>query len=81
MFVSLELSYYPLQDDFKTPVNDLIAKLSAYENITIEAGSMSSVISGEYDIIMEVMTKIMGEIMQKYPSVFTMKLSNACMSK
>ncbi|MFW5832154.1 MAG: thiamine-binding protein [Prolixibacteraceae bacterium] len=77
MFVSVEISYYPLVEKFEEPIHRFIQKIND-ENIGIETGSMSTVITGEYTIIMNLLTETMDELMQQYPSVFTLKISNSC---
>lgn len=77
MIVSVEISYYPLVDDFREPVNLFVNQIKD-KQITIETGKMSSIITGEYSEVMNILTNTMGDLMNKYPSVFTMKISNSC---
>ncbi|WP_299989493.1 thiamine-binding protein [uncultured Pontibacter sp.] len=77
MMVTLEISYYPLTEDFSTPINHLLELLQRTK-FTVEIGTMSTLITGEYDELMPHLTKVMGELMAQYPSVFNIKLSNAC---
>lgn len=77
MTVTAEISYYPLSDDYVKPVNDFIEQL-ADDKITVEIGRMSSLITGDYTELMKRLTNAMGELMNNYPSVFNIKLSNAC---
>lgn len=78
MFITLEISYYPLSEEFQKPINDFITKLSINEEIKIETGTMSSLISGDYSEVMGTLTESMKSIMEKYPSVFNIKISNTC---
>jgi uncharacterized protein YqgV (UPF0045/DUF77 family) len=80
MVVSIEISYYPLVEDFNVPVNNFIRQLDN-TNITIETGNMSTCIIGEYSEVMSLLTKTMGDLINKYPSVFNIKISNACAAK
>lgn len=77
MFVTVEISYYPLVNDIDQPVYSFIEKIKG-EGIIVETGTMSTLVSGDYIKVMDVLTSTMGEIMVKYPSVFNIKLSNAC---
>lgn len=77
MLVSLELSYYPLTDNYSQPVKKFIAAIDK-PGLKIEPGSMSSLITGDYKRVMEVLNAAMGELMENYPSVFTLKISNSC---
>lgn len=74
---SLEISYYPLVNEFTNPINEFIEKISN-DALEIETGKMSTIITGEYVILMKILTETMGALMEKHPSVFTIKLSNTC---
>lgn len=77
MIVTVEISYYPLTEDYSRPVNCFLEKISK-SNITIEEGKMSTILIGEYKIIMELLNNSIYELMEKYPSVFNIKISNSC---
>ena len=78
MIVSVEISYYPLVEDFIIPVNTFIQQL-ADDRITIEPGKMSTIITGEYTEVIYLLTRTMGDLMNSYPSVFHIKISNSCL--
>jgi len=77
MIITLEISYYPLADNYSNIVDDFISKISN-KNITIEIGKMSTIMIGEYDEIIGVLTNSMKELMIEYPSIFNLKISNSC---
>jgi uncharacterized protein YqgV (UPF0045/DUF77 family) len=81
MIVSVDISYYPLAEDFEKPVNAFIRQLADYPDISVETGKMSTMITGEFTEIMHLLTKTMGDLMDKYPSVFSLKISNSCICK
>ena len=78
MEITVEISYYPLTDNYKKPVDDFIKKLSGNNRLIITPGVMSSMISGGYDDVMKTLTDEIKPFMEKYPSVFTLKIANAC---
>lgn len=78
MNISIEISYYPLVSDFNQPVEELLAILKSNTAISVDIGSMSTLIGGEYDQVMELITTSMKQLMEKYPSVFNLKIANAC---
>jgi len=78
MFVTLEISYYPLSNEFESPINEFIEQISANNNIKIESGTMSSLVSGDYSEVMKTITETMGTLMKKHPSIFNIKISNSC---
>lgn len=75
--VSVEISYYPLADDFNAPIREFLNKLSN-DKLIIESGKMSTIIIGEYIDVMNLITSAMGDLMKEHPSVFNIKLSNSC---
>ncbi len=81
MNISIEISYYPLIDGFEKPVDTFIEKLAENKNIIIESGTMSTLLTGPYEEVMEIINKQMKPYLEKYPSVFTLKISSACNCK
>lgn len=77
MFTTVEISYYPLSQDYEQPIDSFLAALSA-SGLEVEIGAMSTLVSGEYSDIMQTITKAMEKLMADYPSVFNLKISNAC---
>ena len=75
MKVTLDISYYPLQNDFLAPIDDFIAGLEQ-KGILVEVGKMSTSMVGDYDTVMGALKETMGEFMTKYPSVFNLKITN-----
>lgn len=78
MKISVEISYYPLIKEFEKPIEEFIAHIKKGNGITLEIGAMSTVISGEYGTVMALLTDSMKSHMMQYPSVFTLKVANAC---
>ena len=77
MFVTVEISYYPLADKYSSIVDRFISLLS-HEKVKIESGKMSTILLGEYDDVMKVLTESIKELLADYPSVFNLKISNSC---
>ncbi len=77
MIITAEISYYPLTNDYSTPVEQFIQAL-AKADITIETGKMSTILTGDYHDIMKLLTDSMDELMREYPSIFNIRISNAC---
>ncbi len=78
MIISVEISYYSLTEDYKNPVREFLDALQANGKIEVEPGTMSSVLTGKYDDVMRLLNENIKIFMEKYPSVFTLKISNAC---
>jgi uncharacterized protein YqgV (UPF0045/DUF77 family) len=77
MIITAEISYYPLTEDYSIPINTFIQKLSM-DDVSVEIGTMSTVLTGEYEKVMNSLSVSMRELMDEYPSVFSMKISNTC---
>lgn len=74
MFLSVQLSCYPLTDDYKQPIWDLIARLKK-TNLEVVAGRMSTEIFGEHDEVMSVLSDTMKWSFETYgKSVFVAKI-------
>ena len=80
MIVTVEISYYPLTEDFAVPIKAFLEALSK-QNVSLEIGVMSSVATGDFDEIMNVLKDSMGTLMDQYPSIFNLKISNSCLVK
>ena len=75
MNITLDISYYPLQEDFIAPIDAFIESLRD-KGINVEVGKMSTSMVGDYDLIMSQLKDSMGEFMAQYPSVFNLKITN-----
>jgi len=77
MTITAEISYYPLADNYTGIIGRFIDEISV-EGITVEVGTMSTLLIGRYDKIMSVLSHSMKTVMMDFPSVFTLKISNSC---
>jgi uncharacterized protein YqgV (UPF0045/DUF77 family) len=78
MGITVEISYYALAEEYGSPVKEFLRALNGHESITIEPGVMSTMIAGAYDDVMRLLTETVRPFMEKYPSVFVLKIANAC---
>lgn len=78
MIVALEISLYPLSDNFEKPIDTFLALLAENNSINIEAGKMSSIITGELAEVMAALTTSMEKVFNDSPAVFNLKISNCC---
>jgi uncharacterized protein YqgV (UPF0045/DUF77 family) len=77
MKTSVEISYYPLNEEYVPPIRGFIDRINTYEGLTVRTNGMSTQIFGEYDILMEALTKEIRESFKNPHSVFVMKVINA----
>lgn len=57
MILTVELSMYPLQEDYRHLIKDFVAKLDTYEAIRVTTGPTSTVIVGDYGRVMEILAE------------------------
>lgn len=78
MKASLDISMYPLSQDYEPPILDFIARLQSYNNLTVKVNPLSTHVFGEYDDLMVAVStemKISFEKDQKI--VMVLKIINA----
>ncbi len=78
MLISIEISLYPLQDNHIEIIDEFIQSLSIYQDIKCEVGQMSTIISGDAEIIFRILKEETTKIFEKSSSVLNVKISNCC---
>ncbi|MDI9246887.1 hypothetical protein [Marinobacter sp. CHS3-4] len=74
MYLSVQLSCYPLADDYKPPIWALIDRLQQTQ-LEVYPGRMSTEIFGEYDEVMQVLSDTMKWSFETYgKAVFVAKM-------
>lgn len=81
MKTSIEISYYPLNDEYKAPIKKFIASLQAHENIIVKPNAISTHVFGEYDDVMAAITSCMRNAMELPHSIFILKILNSDRNK
>ena len=79
MYVSAEISYYPLGGELNAPIDRFLERVRE-SGLDCDTSAMSTVITGEFGALMDLLRDAMGELMEDHPSVFTLKISNACIA-
>ena len=77
MRTSVEISYYPLKEEFIPPIQSFIDRLNTYNDLNVETNGMSTQVFGEYDAVLAIVTKEMKAAMELPYSIFVMKVINA----
>ncbi|SJN12363.1 hypothetical protein CZ787_07885 [Halomonas citrativorans] len=71
MYLSVQLSYYPLGNDVKPLVKDVVKRLEA-TGLEVYPNRMSTQIFGEFDAVMEALSEVMKWSFETYgKAVFT----------
>jgi uncharacterized protein YqgV (UPF0045/DUF77 family) len=78
MKVQAEVSLYPLrQDELTKPIRQFIKSLESNE-LKVELGSMSTLITGAEPVVFKSLQKAFQKVAKRYEIVLTAKISNAC---
>jgi uncharacterized protein YqgV (UPF0045/DUF77 family) len=77
MRVALDISLYPLADDFIPPIQDVIERLNTHESIEVVTNPMSTQLRGEYDDVMAAISQEVKTSFENSPKVvFAIKILN-----
>ena len=57
MILSVELTLYPFQESYISPIKKTIERLNSYEGIRVQTFPTATIIMGDYDRVMDVMSK------------------------
>ncbi len=77
MQVAVDISLYPLDEEFIPPIKDVIERLKLHDGIEIETNSMSTQVRGDYDVVMPVLSKEIRTTFESIPhAIFAIKILN-----
>jgi uncharacterized protein YqgV (UPF0045/DUF77 family) len=78
MKVQAEVSLYPLrQSELTKPIQQFIQALEN-DNLKVELGPMSSLVTGDSQVVFESLRKAFEQLAKEYEVVVNAKISNAC---
>jgi uncharacterized protein YqgV (UPF0045/DUF77 family) len=77
MNTSVEISYYPLNQEYVPPIREFIDRINTHEGLKVRTNGMSTQIFGEYDVVMKALMKEIRQSFNHPHSVFVMKVINA----
>lgn len=77
MQIAVDISLYPLTDEFLTPIKDAIERLNAHSSLEVRTNPMSTQIRGEYDDVMKALQREMRTTFETVPkAVFAIRILN-----
>ncbi len=76
MKTSIDISYYPLNQEFRQPIKNFIASLEQQDNISVRSNSMSTQVFGEFDDVMSSVTECIKNAFELPESTFVLKIIN-----
>ena len=74
MEATIEISFYPLQDNYKERVKSFIRKIKRHEKLHIESNGMSTQIFGQYDDIMNALMVDIREALENEQAMVVLKI-------
>lgn len=77
MKASVEISYYPLNEEFIPTIISFLERINNYPELKVVTNGMSTQIFGEYTQLMLALTKEIEVSFANPHSVFVMKIINA----
>jgi uncharacterized protein YqgV (UPF0045/DUF77 family) len=68
---------YPLSREYDAPILEFIGKLRSHQNIEVTPGETSTVIRGEYEVVMDILkSEVRTALNGSYRTAFVVKLLN-----
>ncbi len=77
MNTSVDISYYPLKEEFIPPIKEFIDRMNNYDNLVVRTNGMSTQIFGEYVELMSALTGRNRKINESSTFCFCLKIVNA----
>ena len=77
MRVAVDISLYPLSEDFIPPIKDVIRRLNQYGTISVTTNPMSTQLRGDYDDVMGALNTELKTTFEQLPkAVFAIRILN-----
>lgn len=74
MRITVELSLYPLSENYVEPIRDFIKRLKGYDELELVTNATSTQISGEHQLVFDVLKKETAVTFSNGQHVFVMKV-------
>lgn len=74
MKATIEISLYPLHQDYKNRVLDFLEKINTYKDVTVETNGVSTQIFGEYDTLMTLLQTEIKSVLEEQDAMFVLKI-------
>jgi uncharacterized protein YqgV (UPF0045/DUF77 family) len=75
MQVTVEVSLYPLTENFEQVVIEYIQTIKKNTSIKVEVNGLSTQVFGEYEMVMKVLHELNKHTFEKYKCVVMMKIA------
>ena len=77
MKISIDISYYPLNESYKDPIKAFIRRLRKNDALVVRTNGMSTQVFGEFDEVMNSITTEIKSAFEVPHSVFILKVINS----
>ncbi|HLO92628.1 MAG TPA: YkoF family thiamine/hydroxymethylpyrimidine-binding protein [Lentimicrobium sp.] len=77
MLISVEISYYPLNEEYKKPILSFIDSLKQNQKLIVRTNTMATQVFGEFDEVMSSVSACIKGAFELPHSVFVIKVINA----
>lgn len=75
MKVTVELSKYPLSEEYIPKIKDFIERLNSNESLIVMTNPTSTHVMGDFDVVMPILNKEIKTSFEKYgKAIFVMKV-------
>ncbi|GAB5538248.1 MAG: hypothetical protein Salg2KO_03510 [Salibacteraceae bacterium] len=82
MEVTVEISMYPLREDYEPAIIEFINKIKSVDGVTVKVNPTATHFFGDYDLVMETLQKTIKYSFEKYDKVvFAMKVLHGDLEK
>jgi len=59
MHTVVDISMYPLREDYATPIKAFIARLAEHEGVSVTTGATATQVEGEHEVVMACLREAM----------------------
>lgn len=74
MRITVEISLYPLSDDYLPPITDFINRIKSYKELEVITNATSTLILGEHSFLFDVLSKETAVTFESGKNIFVMKV-------
>lgn len=74
MEATVEISMYPLSEDYAQQVTDFILELRKAPGLEVVTNGVSTQVFGEYETIMKALQTTMGQTLEQHRAMFVLKI-------
>jgi uncharacterized protein YqgV (UPF0045/DUF77 family) len=76
MKISVEISYYPLKEEYLKPIETFIERLQSHKHLFIRVNGMSTQVAGQYDEVIGILQEEIKTALELPHSIFVLKILN-----